>query len=226
MAKRSKICFDVRANLISTKVSTIHSNSTQVHASPRQTESQVAPSFQLASTCDFVCPGLNKAPGFDKVSMSVIKDALPCILPVLTDIVNRSLFSSVFPAAWKISEVIPLAKGGDHEIPTNIRPVSLLPAASKICERVVLNQLMTYMTTKKRLSEHQNGKKKLYLGLTLNVMITGKAPEAIDAKKGHTRGTSGLVESIRQHRSCNPPCKTTGAGCVPCISGLVQELTF
>ena len=38
----------------------------------------------------------NKAPGFDKVTMSVIKDALPCILPVLTDIVNRSLLSSVF----------------------------------------------------------------------------------------------------------------------------------
>ena len=30
----------------------------------------------------------NKAPRFDKVTMSVIKDALPCILPVLTDIVN------------------------------------------------------------------------------------------------------------------------------------------
>lgn len=78
----------------------------------------------------------NKAPGFDKVTMSVIKDALPCILPLLTDIVNRSLLSSVFPAVWKISEVIPLPKDGDHEIPNNNRPVSLLPAASKICERV------------------------------------------------------------------------------------------
>ena len=51
---------------------------------------------------------------------------------VVTDIVNRSLLSSVFPAAWKISEVIPLPKDGDHEIPNNNRPVSLLPAASKI----------------------------------------------------------------------------------------------
>ena len=85
----------------------------------------------------------NKAPGFDKVTMSVIKDALPCVLPVLTDIVNRSLLSSVFPAAWKVSEVISLPKDGDHEIPNNNRPVSLLPAASKICERVALNQLMT-----------------------------------------------------------------------------------
>ena len=38
----------------------------------------------------------NKAPGFDTVTMSVIKDALPCILPVLTDIVNRSLCRQFF----------------------------------------------------------------------------------------------------------------------------------
>ena len=125
----------------------------------------------------------NKAPGLDKVTMSVIKDALPCILPVLTDIVNRSLLSSVFPVAWKISEVIPLPKDGDHEIPNNNRPVSLLPAASKICERVALNQLMTYITTKRRLSEHQSGNKKLHSCETLNVMITDKALEAMDAKK-------------------------------------------
>jgi len=35
----------------------------------------------------------NKAPGRDKVSMVVIKDALSCILPTLTEIVNRSLMS-------------------------------------------------------------------------------------------------------------------------------------
>ena len=69
----------------------------------------------------------NKVPGFDEVTMSVIKDALPCILLVLTGIVNRSLLSSlVFPAAWKISEVIPLPKDGAHEIPNNNGPVSLL----------------------------------------------------------------------------------------------------
>ena len=33
----------------------------------------------------------NKAPGLDKVPMSIIKDALPCILPALTDIINCSL---------------------------------------------------------------------------------------------------------------------------------------
>ena len=34
--------------------------STQVHASPGQTESQVDPSFQLASTCESVWSGLKQ----------------------------------------------------------------------------------------------------------------------------------------------------------------------
>ena len=38
----------------------------------------------------------NKAPGYDRVPMAVIKDSLPCILPALTDIVNHSLLSSYF----------------------------------------------------------------------------------------------------------------------------------
>ena len=58
----------------------------------------------------------NKAPGHDKITMSVIKDSLPCILTVLTDIVNRFLLSSVFPSNRKISEVAPLLKEGDHAI--------------------------------------------------------------------------------------------------------------
>ena len=82
----------------------------------------------------------------------IIKDALPCILPILTDIVNHSLLSSVFPQAWKISEVIPLLKEGDHEVANNNRPISLLPAASKVCERVALNQFTQFMKAKKDIS--------------------------------------------------------------------------
>ena len=41
----------------------------------------------------------NKAPGYDKVRMSTVKEALPCIIPVLTDLVNRSLQSSIFLSA-------------------------------------------------------------------------------------------------------------------------------
>ena len=49
-----KTCIDFRENLISTKVIASHRKSTQVHARPGQTESQVDPSFQLATTCESV----------------------------------------------------------------------------------------------------------------------------------------------------------------------------
>ena len=42
---------------------------------------------------------------------------------------------------------------------------------------------MTYMTTKRCLSKHQSGNKKLHSCETLNVMIMDKALEAMDAKK-------------------------------------------
>ena len=86
----------------------------------------------------------NKAPGRDKVSVAVIKNARQCILPTITEIENHSLMSSVFPIRWKESEVIPLLKEGDPEIATNNRLVSLLPAASKMLERIALNQMITY----------------------------------------------------------------------------------
>ena len=39
----------------------------------------------------------NKAPGYDKVSMRVIKACLPSILPVITDLFNTSFSTPSFP---------------------------------------------------------------------------------------------------------------------------------
>ena len=125
----------------------------------------------------------NKAPGSDKVSMRVIKDALPCILPTLTEIVNRSFQSSVFPTCWKNSEVISLVKEGDPEIPDSNHPISLLPAASKICERIALNQLVTYLDVNKKLTSHQSGNKKLHSTETLNIFMADSILESVDRKE-------------------------------------------
>ena len=123
----------------------------------------------------------HKAPGEDKVPMSTIKDALSCISPVLTAIIKRSLLTSVFPSAWKTAEVVPLPKDGDHEVPNNNRPVSLRPVASKLCERVALDQLTSYM--ERHLTKHQNGNKKLHSCETLTVFVTDKVLEAMDSKE-------------------------------------------
>ena len=102
---------------------------------------------------------------------------------MLTQIVNCSLLTSVFPTAWKKAAVIPLVKEGDHEIPNNNRPVSLLVAVSKICEHVVLNQLTQYMINKKNFTKHQSGNRKLYSTETLNIFVTDTILESIDRKE-------------------------------------------
>ena len=103
-------------------------------------------------------------------------------MPVLTDIVNRSPLSSVFPSDWKISEVTRLLKE-DHEIANNNRPVSLLLVAPKVCEQVAPNQLTTCMTNTERLTEHHSGNKKRHSCETLYVMMMDNTHKAMDAKK-------------------------------------------
>ena len=56
--------------------------------------------------------GLQLNPGIDELHMSVVKDAPPVILPILTKLINRSLLTSVFPSAWKESVVLPILKEG------------------------------------------------------------------------------------------------------------------
>jgi hypothetical protein len=123
----------------------------------------------------------NKSPGPNKINMRVIKDCLHVILEPLTSIINRSLTTSEFPDAWKIAELIPLLKEGDHEVPSNNRPLSLLNVASKVCERVVLDQFSCYLMENNRLSLRQSGNRKNTL--TLNISVSDKILEAMDKKK-------------------------------------------
>ena len=100
---------------------------------------------------------LNRAPGPDKTKAGVFKDALQVILGPITEIINCSVGTSTFPSDWKIAEVIPLLKEGDHEKPSNNRPLSLRNVASKVCEKIVLEQFFTYLMSRNRLSSHQSG---------------------------------------------------------------------
>ena len=45
---------------------------------------------------------------------------------------------------WKKSEVVPHLKDGDREIPSNNRPISLLPVLSKLTEKIARNQFTEY----------------------------------------------------------------------------------
>ena len=124
-----------------------------------------------------------KAPGTDKIPIHVIKDCLPAILPSLTSIINATFEFDIFPLAWKTAEVTPIPKAGDHDIPNNNRPISLLPVLSKVCERVAHNQLTSYLLSRDRLSSKQSGNKQWHSTETSVIQTTDEILNAIDKKK-------------------------------------------
>jgi hypothetical protein len=64
----------------------------------------------------------------------------------LTYIFNQAIALCIFPHEWKIARVIPLFKNGKRDLLGNCRPISVLPAISKVMERILHTQLYEYLT--------------------------------------------------------------------------------
>ena len=71
---------------------------------------------------------------------AIIATSLACII-------NKTIDTGLFPSQWKMAKVFPLYKKDDRTDAQNYRPISVLPAISKICERVVYDQLYGYLNS-------------------------------------------------------------------------------
>ncbi|CAF0882048.1 unnamed protein product [Didymodactylos carnosus] len=91
------------------------------------------------------------------ISSKILKEAGPVIVEDLKHICNYSLSSGVFPERWKIGLIHPLFKDGDTTLPTNYRPITLLPSMSKILERLVYNKLYEHLKKHDLLTPLQSG---------------------------------------------------------------------
>ena len=95
------------------------------------------------------------------------------------------------------------SEDGDHEVASNNRPISLLAIASKVCEKIVLDQFSSYLISKNLLSPHQSGNKKLHSTETLNIFSTDTMLEAMDKKELTALvllDLSKAFDSINHHR--------------------------
>ena len=103
---------------------------------------------------------VNKSTGVDGIPIRFLKICEKVSVQVLTHIINLSLSTMTVPNNWKLACVVPLFKEGDKTVPGNYRPIAILPAASKILERVSHNQVMDCFTRNKLLSDAQFGFRK------------------------------------------------------------------
>ena len=84
--------------------------------------------------------------GHDNISIKLIKSCAAALAPVLAHINNQSLTEGIFPDAMKIAKVVPIFKNGDANNVCNYRPISILPAFSKITEKIMYSRLDKYLT--------------------------------------------------------------------------------
>ena len=88
--------------------------------------------------------GLKKATGLDNLSPKILRMTSDVLAKPITNIVNCMVKTSVFPDVLKIARVTPVHKKNDTLTIENYRPVSILPAISKVFERTIGEQLIEF----------------------------------------------------------------------------------
>lgn len=87
----------------------------------------------------------NKAPGFDNIHNTILKNMSPLFFNALADIFNSFMSKGIFPDIFKKAKVIPIQKNGkDPKLPNSYRPISLLSALAKLFEKIIYNRLITH----------------------------------------------------------------------------------
>lgn len=97
------------------------------------------------------------APGFDGISVEILKNISQHITKPLSHLINLSFNSGQFPDLYKIAIISPLYKNGDKKVVSNYRPISLLSNISKIIEKIAKKKIMAELEQQNTLAPNQFG---------------------------------------------------------------------
>ena len=108
--------------------------------------------------CYCISNSPNTSCDLDPIPTTLLKKCNQAILPTITNIINLSLSTGVFPDQFKSCSLHPLLKKSnlDKENLSNYRPISHLSYISKLTERLVKNRLTEYLTKNSLLNPFQS----------------------------------------------------------------------
>ena len=98
-----------------------------------------------------------KAHGCDGISMAMLKLCPDEIAVPLSIIFQRCVSNGMFPDSWKLANVQPIHKKNDRQIKSNYRPISLLPLCGKILEKIIFDQVYSFLDKNRLISSMQSG---------------------------------------------------------------------
>ena len=120
------------------------------------------------------------------VPTGMLKATREIVCPYLTDCINSAVYDCKFPNEVKEADLSPLFKNDDSNYKGNFRPISVLPAASKVYERLLKDQICPYFQDK--LSEILYGFREGYSTQHALIRLIEKWKKCLDA--------SGIVGTI------------------------------
>lgn len=94
----------------------------------------------------------SNAVGTDGIDPRFLKILLPNILPYITHIFNSILLKSYFPSAWKYARIMPIPKTDG-----TFRPIAILPYLSKVFEKIINNEIVTFINSNSLMNCLQSG---------------------------------------------------------------------
>ena len=101
----------------------------------------------------------------------------------LSQIINESFQSGIFPDKMKLAKVIPLFKKGCSVTASNYRPISLLSVFSKITEKVMYKRLNDFLEKHSILYSFQFGFRESHSINHALVSMTDTIKNSLDNRK-------------------------------------------
>ena len=126
---------------------------------------------------------INKAHGHDCIPARIIKICGDSIADSLCIIFKKCLSEGCFPKKWKKANVIPIHKKNEKNLLQNYRPVSLLPICGKLFEKIIFDNLYTYIFGNNFINDKQSGYRRGDSTVKQLVSITHEIYKAFDDGK-------------------------------------------
>ena len=100
----------------------------------------------------------NKHSSVDPLPNSVLKKCTDLLSFYISELFNRSVSTGEFPSSWKNAMISPILKKDCSDIHnvSSYRPISQFPVLSKVLERIVSSQIMSFMNDNELLPSVQS----------------------------------------------------------------------
>ena len=135
------------------------------------TEKEVVKTIKTIKTNSF---------GVDNISAYFIKLSIESSVYAITYIINQSFKYRYFPTRWKKAIIKPIPKKESPLVSSDFRPISLLPALSKVTEKIACCQMGDFFRDNGSLDDLQSAYKLYHSTATALINVTDDIYKALD----------------------------------------------